>query len=109
MRQTRVILSYFPLFLIGLYTTYVFSVYAHLGELPKPYINPDPKVLGFDIHHDAIWLITMFLAPPLILGWFIIGLRYQVQKIHIFAFILSLVILFILYYAYPEVVNWFMD
>lgn len=109
MRKVRVILSYFPLFLIGLYTTYVLRVYAHLGELPEPYINPDPKDLGFDLHHDAIWLITMFLTPPIILGWFIIGIRFQIQKNHVAAFFLSLTGLFILYHAYPEVVNWFLD
>jgi len=58
--QLPVILATYPLAWLALFYGFVVRAYLHLGHWPTPY-HPDPKTLGFTIHHQAIWYGLMAL------------------------------------------------
>ena len=64
-----------PLLWMATFELFVLRAYLAIGRWPY-YGHPDPKDLGFDIHHTLIWLgmlSTYFspalLPPALVLHW----------------------------------------
>ena len=55
------LLAAFPVAWLGLLYAFVLRARLQLGHWPAPY-RPDPKSLGFGLHHQAIWL-GLFAVP----------------------------------------------
>jgi hypothetical protein len=54
-------LSLIPAAWLALFYSFVVRAYLILGRWPQPYL-PDPKDLGMDWHHVAIWLSFPIVA-----------------------------------------------
>jgi hypothetical protein len=54
------LLAAYPLAWLSLLYLFVLRARLHLGHWPEPY-HPDPKDLGFTVHHQAIWIGLMAL------------------------------------------------
>lgn len=65
-RRLTWILAAYPLGWLGLFYSFVLRARATLGFWPTPY-RPDPKDLGFTLHHLAIDL-TMVALPVAVLS-----------------------------------------
>lgn len=61
------VLSYFPLGWLVLFALFVLRTYLKLGHLPS-YNNPDPKDLGFSIHHSIVFF-GLFIVCIAMLFW----------------------------------------
>lgn len=61
------VISYLPLGWLLLFVSFVIRIYVRLGRLPS-YDNPDPKRLGFDIHHGLLFF-NLFIVLGSILVW----------------------------------------
>jgi hypothetical protein len=61
-----------PFIYIILFYSYVLRAFIKLGYFPE-YNNPDPKELGFDIHHDLIYLIGDIVIYGF-LGWLVLSI-----------------------------------
>lgn len=54
------ILAAYPVAWLSLLYLFVLRARLHLGHWPEP-SHPDPKDLGFMVHHQAIWIGLMAL------------------------------------------------
>ncbi|MBL9166713.1 MAG: hypothetical protein JNN07_03160 [Verrucomicrobiales bacterium] len=54
------ILAAYPLAWLSLLYLFVLRARLYLGHWPQPY-HPDPKDLGFTVHHQAVWFGLMAL------------------------------------------------
>ena len=63
-----------PLAWLGLFWLYVLRARLALGAWPQPY-RPDPKDLGFDLHHVLIALLLPlpFVTPLVLASWTVLG------------------------------------
>lgn len=60
------LLSYLPFSWFLLFALFVFRAYITLGRLPS-YDRPDPKYLGFDLHHGILFFnLFIVLCSPLL-------------------------------------------
>jgi hypothetical protein len=60
----------YPLLWLAVFYAFVLRARFALGHWPLPY-RPDPKIMGFDLHHKAIWL--GLVAMPFFLVMSVLG------------------------------------
>jgi len=101
----------------GLVMLYSFAVRARLalGEWPLPY-SPDPKDLGFAIHHGAVAvLLTAAIASPIALGvWFLVrrsaALRERPKTFSMGLYLVAYAALWLLFVGDPgSIFEWYGD
>lgn len=75
-----VIMASYPLAWLGLFYLFVIRARLELGHWPVPY-QPDPKSLGFIVHHQAIWFgaMTLPVVGLLTVALLIIGRRLGIH------------------------------
>lgn len=102
-----------PVSYLALFYSFALRARLVLGTWPQPY-QPDPKALGFDIHHTAILLgLPLLLALPIL---FLIPVALQprserkkiVLPVLVFA-LLALAVLLVLRIDPGSFATWFMD
>lgn len=108
MKKLVTALSYFPAFMLILYGSFVFRSYLYLNGLPT-FSDPDPKDLGFDLHHDVIWGLTLVFAPMAIVAWLFLSYKYPVSLMHKVIFVSSICLSLVFTLVFHELINWFLD
>ena len=66
---------------VAAFYAFVLRARLQLGDWPRPY-QPDPKALGFHVHHALLWLglVPCALAPYVWLAAALIGWRSAVPR-----------------------------
>lgn len=81
LRHTPLLLAAYPLCWLALFYSFVLRARLALGYWPAPY-QPDPKDLGFTLHHTAV-LLGVVAWPAVIvaaLGSALIGPREMLAR-----------------------------
>lgn len=103
-----------PILFIAFYVGFIVRAYVELGQLPSPHY-PDPKDLGFNIHHNIVWLA--FFASWFAIPIGIIGISYlhfkkelNISRGFMIAFFLSVILFAVILLIDPyKQLEWFMD
>lgn len=107
-------LSYGPLSWIVLFLLFVLRAYFKLGRIPF-YGNPDPKDLGFEIHHGFLFFTYFFLLLSLLFWLVLTGIlffkeRKSVNMVDVVFYLVFYLVLFLFGYIDPwGLQTWFMD
>jgi len=115
LRAVLVISPLLPAFWMAAFYAFVGRAWLHLGYRPYMY-HPDPKTLGFDLHHSALWLglVPCHLAPLVWLAAALVAWRVGNQRPVIArtapAIAASYGIFLLLFYVDPgNFAEWFAD
>ena len=107
-------LSYLPLVWIALFILFVCRVYIKLGYMPQ-FENPDPKSLGFDIHHGLLFfnLFSVFGSLPV---WIILSIilaaknKKNIYLLDVIIYIVGYLFIFLFFkFDILGLSNWFGD
>lgn len=112
MVKTRIFLSYVPIAWFILFALFYLRAYIFLQYVPS-YNNPDPKSLGFTMHHFIVfWGIWGVLISPLF--WLPLTILSVIKKKYSMMEIIQYILLFVCFILFFKLdfwglANWFTD
>lgn len=112
-KKFRVIVALIPIITILIFATYIVRGSVKLGYIPTPY-NPDPKELGFKIHHYLInvGISTTFVSFIIWTGYIIMGNIFTsrlIAKEDVRVFLIYIVFILIIIIDPLSLVKWYLD
>ncbi len=106
-------LTWYPLFWLALFYSFVLRSYFFLGAWPKPY-HPDPKTLNFEIHMifvqaGLVLLLTLISVLLGIILFYRNKFDQEVKRQRNLFIVFSLFTMAILFFDPGNFWSWFMD
>lgn len=110
--KTIAVSCYLPYLYLMLYYSFVVRAIMKLGKIPF-YNNPDPKMLGFNIHRELIYRTFDFIAIGIIANLILIGItlvlkRFTLKRKH-WLFFLAGILLIFYFLSVDPFAEWFAD
>lgn len=112
LKKIRLLISLTPFAWVSFFYLFVLRVYIQLGKIPA-YNLPDPKDLGYSIHHTILFFSIPICLLSIILYPVIVFFSRKTQPVslkEIFLFLLGVSLFTIQIYFDPlQLQIWFMD